>query len=341
MEEKIRELLENYHLEIRRLYRGRGAWLCETDRGLKLFRVYEGSPQRLKWEAMVKECLMERGYTYIDRFVANKDGSYLTADEEGQNYVMTDWYSGRECSTRDREEILRATAHMAWMHKGMHDISRDGEINQVYGQGNVLDEMARRHRELKTIRNYVLKKKQKNAFDRKFMEAYPDFEDSGRKALLLLEDAGYRALYEKNRREQRLCHGDYTQHNILISGEKLALVRFDQMHMELQVYDLYVFMRKILEKNRWNRGLGMAMLQTYDEVFPFSRCQVRCLYGMLVFPEKFWKIANRYQNTRKSWMSAQNMDKLNKLIREKGERQLFLSKMEEYCGKFKDLSKNS
>lgn len=62
---------------------------------------------------------------------------------------------------------------------------------------------------------------------------------------------------------------------------------------------------------------------------------------MLVFPEKFWKIANRYQNTRKSWMSAQNMDKLNKLIREKGERQLFLSKMEEYCGKFKDLSKNS
>ena len=194
MEEKIRELLENYHLEIRRLYRGRGAWLCETDRGLKLFRVYEGSPQRLKWEAMVKECLMERGYTYIDRFVANKDGSYLTADEEGQNYVMTDWYSGRECSTRDREEILRATAHMAWMHKGMHDISRDGEIDQVYGQGNVLDEMARRHRELKTIRNYILKKKQKNAFDRKFMEAYPDFEDSGRKALLLLEDAGYKAL---------------------------------------------------------------------------------------------------------------------------------------------------
>lgn len=30
------------------------------------------------------------------------------------------------------------------------------------------------------------------------------------------------------------------------------------MHVELQVYDLYVFMRKMLEKNRWNPGLGMA-----------------------------------------------------------------------------------
>ena len=135
-------------------------------------------------------------------------------------------------------------------------------------------------------------------------------------------------LFEKCRQEQRLCLGDYTQHNIITAGENLVLVRFDQMHMELQVYDLYVFMRKMLEKNRWNTGLGMAMLQTYNEVFPFSRRQVRCLYAMMVFPEKFWKIANRYQNTRKSWMPAQNMDKLNKLIREKGDRQLFLSKME-------------
>lgn len=341
MEEKIRELLENYHLEIRRLYRGRGAWMCETDRGLKLFRVYYGSPLHLQWESMVKECLRDRGYTYIDFFVANKEGSYLTVDEDGQAYVLTDWYSGRECSTRDKEEILRATAHMAWMHKGMHSISREREIEQVFFKDNILDEMARRRRELKTIRNYIFRKKQKNAFDRKFMEVYQEFDVAGKKALILLEDAGYMELFEKCRQEQRLCHGDYTQHNIITAGENLVLVRFDQMHMELQVYDLYVFMRKMLEKNRWNTGLGMAMLQTYNEVFPFSRRQVRCLYAMMVFPEKFWKIANRYQNTRKSWMPAQNMDKLNKLIREKGDRQLFLSKMEEYCDEFKNLSKNS
>jgi len=33
-------------------------------------------------------------------------------------------------------------------------------------------------------------------------------------------------------------------------------------------------------------------------------------------------------------MSAQNMDKLNKLIREKNERKLFLSKIEEYYKQF-------
>lgn len=333
MEEKIRELLACYHLEIKRLYRGRGAWLCETDQGLKLLRVYHGSPKHLQWEMMVKACLRERGYVYIDQFMANQEGAYLTPDDEGQNYVLTDWYEGRECSTRDKEEILKAVAHMAGMHKGMHDITRNEEFYEVFCQENFLDEMARRRRELKTIRNYIYRKKQKNAFDRRFMEVYQEFDEAGARAQEVFSDAGYTEMYEKSRGQQRLCHGDYTQHNILVTRSDMALVRFDQMHVELQVYDLYVFMRKMLEKNRWNPGLGMAMLKTYHRVMPLNYGQVRCLYGMMVFPEKFWKIANRYQNSRKSWMSAQNMDKLNKLIQEKSERKAFLSEIEAFCEK--------
>ena len=296
MEEKIRELLECYHLEIRRLYRGRGAWLCDTEQGLKLFRVYHGSPKHLQWEMMVKACLRERGYIYIDQFVANREGSFLTPDEDGQNYVLTDWYEGRECSTRDREEILRAVAHMAGLHKGLHGITHDEEICEVFKQENLLDEMGRRCRELKTIRNYICRKKQKNAFDRRFMEFYREFDEEGARAQEILSGAGYMNLYEQNCREQRMCHGDYTQHNILMTQGEVALVRFDHMHMELQIYDLYVFMRKIMEKNHWNPGLGMAMLKTYNRVLPLNYGQARCLYGMMVFPEKFWKIANRYQN---------------------------------------------
>jgi spore coat protein I len=328
LEEKIRELLACYHLEIKRLYRGRGAWLCDTERGLKLFREYHGAPEHLQWEMLVKSCLRERGYIYIDQFVPNKEGSLLTTDEDGKNYVLSDWYEGRECSTRDKEEMLRAIAHMAWMHKGMQDISREKAIYETFARENFLDETGRRRRELKRIRNYIQRKKQKNDFDRRFTEVYQEFDEAAEEAGSILEEAGYRSLYKENTAEQRLCHGDYTQHNILMMHHDIALVRFDQMHMELQVYDLYVFMRKMLEKNHWNVGLGLAMLRTYQRVHPMKESHLRCLYGMMVFPEKFWKIANRYQNSRKSWMSAQNMDKLNKLIREKKERQIFLEEME-------------
>lgn len=73
MEEKIRELLECYHLEIRRLYRGRVAWLCDTEQGLKLFRVYHGSA---KASSMGNdgESLSQRTRIYIHRSVRCKSG---------------------------------------------------------------------------------------------------------------------------------------------------------------------------------------------------------------------------------------------------------------------------
>ena len=113
MEEKMRALLEKYPLEVVRLYRGRGTWICETDQGLKLIRPYKGSPQRLLWEAEIKKQLKEKGCTYIDQLVCNCDGEYMTKDVDDETYVVTEWFSGRECNTREAKDILKAVVYMA------------------------------------------------------------------------------------------------------------------------------------------------------------------------------------------------------------------------------------
>ena len=43
MIEKYTEVLSQYELEILDVRRGRGAWLCETNQGLKLLREYKGT----------------------------------------------------------------------------------------------------------------------------------------------------------------------------------------------------------------------------------------------------------------------------------------------------------
>ena len=141
----------------------------------------------------------------------------------------------------------------------------------------------------------------------------------------------YEALYLQGCQNGVVCHGDFHQHNLIMMKDGMAVVRFECMRSELQFYDLYVFMRKILEKNHWNIGLGMAMLDAYQSVFPMNYRQIRCFYSLMLFPEKFWKITNRYYNTRKSWMSAQNMAKLDKWIREESERVRFLKALDGYC----------
>ena len=47
MNEKYTEVLSQYELDILDVKRGRGAWLCETDQGLKLLREYKGTIKRL------------------------------------------------------------------------------------------------------------------------------------------------------------------------------------------------------------------------------------------------------------------------------------------------------
>ena len=71
-------------------------------------------------------------------------------------------------------------------------------------------------------------------------------------------------------------------------------------------------------------------MDTYLSVRTLSEEERRVLYAMLTFPEKFWKIANRYYNTHKAWVSGRNIEKLEKFIRQEDERERFLEMMRHF-----------
>ena len=75
-------------------------------------------------------------------------------------------------------------------------------------------------------------------------------------------------------------------------------------------------------------------MDAYDRIRPMKKAEVRCLLAMLTFPEKIWKTGNRYMNTRKSWLSFRNMEKLEKAAGQEKERLRFLDFLEKYCQKF-------
>ena len=60
---------------------------------------------------------------------------------------------------------------------------------------------------------------------------------------------------------------------------------------------MYLFMRKILEKNNWSIKLGEDMLNAYDSVKQITKNELETLSLMLLYPEKFWKITNYYYNS--------------------------------------------
>ena len=120
------------------------------------------------------------------------------------------------------------------------------------------------------------------------------------------------------------CHGDYNQHNVIFSREGIAVVHFENFLYQESVGDLANFIRKMMEKNNWNAGLGMDLIRGYDRVRKLSPEELKYLYVYLAYPEKFWKIANRYYNSHKAWLSGRNIEKLEKVVAQEDAREQFL-----------------
>ena len=70
------------------------------------------------------------------------------------------------------------------------------------------------------------------------------------------------------------------------------MTNFDKWNFDIQVGDLYRFMRKILEKHQWDLDLGRKILLAYQQVRPLSREEVENLRIRLSYPDKYCKLAN-------------------------------------------------
>ena len=94
MEDKIQKALIGYQLKVYKIHRARGAYLLETDCGLKHFKCFEGSVGRAQFEHRVKEHLLQQGYYNTDLFVKTKEGDIIYMDPSGNPYIMKNWFWG-------------------------------------------------------------------------------------------------------------------------------------------------------------------------------------------------------------------------------------------------------
>ena len=51
------------------------------------------------------------------------------------------------------------------------------------------------------------------------------------------------------------------------------------------------------------------------------------LVGVMLFPEKFWKIADHYYGSHKAWIPKRDIEKLEKIISQEEERISFIEKV--------------
>lgn len=181
--------------------------------------------------------------------------------------------------------------------------------------GQIPSVFCRRQEELKRFRR--LAKKNRGRFDYAFLSIADYYCDLAERVYYELLESPYERLVERSRREGCLCHRDYTGHNILAGGRRDTVVNFDCCSMELPVYDLANFLRRRMRKCNWSVPDAQYLMDHYSVVRPVSQDEYVVLKLLLQFPQKLWRIVNKYYNTRKTWCEKSCLAKLQEIMEEK------------------------
>ena len=324
MSEKMSEVYEAYDMEILGAVRGRGSMILKTDQGIRQISPFDGSEERLEQEREFKENLYETGFHHIDRCVPNREGELITCDRYGNPYVMREYFEGRECNPGSICDLNQAAANLAIFHiRGRELYAKEGRTYAYREPGN----FRRKTQEMKKIRSFISKRPTKNDFELLYIEAYDAFYRQAIDCQAMMDACDRTNIAE----HIGYCHGAYNYHSVLFCGGYLATVNFDRFHVGYQLIDLYQFIRKVMEKNNYNFNMAVKIIEEYDRILPLTEEDYRYIYILYSYPEKFWKVSNRYMNSRKCWISPANLEKLSKLITDEQEKQKFLS---DFCNHY-------
>lgn len=327
MNDRALKVLEQYDLEISSMRRGRGAYILETPQGLRIFCDYDSSEKKAQFQNCVMKQMRLGGYGRVDMILPNREGNLVSRDWEEQRYVVKEWFAGRECDPTNEMEILSAVRNLAKIHRLMC-VKGQEEFAESFSAPVPLDEIRARNAELKKVYSFIRKKNGKGAFERMFQNSFPAYFEQAAEVQRQMEQTDFERLLQTSRENGNVCHGDYDHHHVLLSGTEAATTNFEHCRFDLQINDLYRFLRKIMEKHEWNQRLGMRMLDQYTAIRPLSGEERRMLYLRMLYPDKFRKLANYYLGSNKAWISGRFLEKLEVQNRQQELRNEFVRLLE-------------
>ena len=324
MNEKALSVIGQYGLEVRKSVRARGGIAVLTDNGYKLLYECTRSDSYYERENMITAGIKRTGFEYIDTYVMTTEGTLFSQDAQGRKYILKDWFDAQECDIRNEIHVAMAAKTLAVLHGHMMNMDKCEHELKYNNATDMRMKFDKHTKEMRMVGNYLKGKKNKNEFEMLMRRSLMTFHEEALAAAQELEEMDYGSRIEKARTSYEMCHGSYNYHNVLFTDRGCAVTGFEHCCVDCQINDLYQFMRKLLEKNGWDARAGHSVIEAYSEVRPVSDDDMKLLRINFLYPEKFWKVINFYNNSNKSWIPRKSIEKLEGVLAQNYARRAFI-----------------
>jgi len=319
------EIERQFNIKIESLKPNKGVYYLKTNEGNRCLKKINYGIQKLLFVYAAKEHMINNGFPHVDKYFLNLDGNpYAIVNED--LYTLSEWIEGRECDFHDRDDLINAAKSLAYMHiasKG-YEPPENSKLKTDLGRWQHL--MEKRIKSFDKMRDMARKSNKKSNFDLNYIKSVEFFKETGRKAMSVLESSKYLELCSFAEEEKGFCHHDYTYNNIIIDkNNEINVIDFDYCKREVRIFDISNFMIKVLKRNDWDIEFAKLIIDAYNEVSPLKEEEYRVLFAFLLFPQRYWRLSNRYFYNEVTWSENTFNNKMEELIDERDKYMSFIN----------------
>lgn len=323
------EISTQFGFEIYELIPMKGVYLIKTTKGNKCLKKVNYGVQKLMYIYKAKEHIINMGFDKIDRNILTPQGvphAFVNDDI----YVVTNWINGRECDFKKEEELDKASKTLGRFHLAARNFTPDDGVMVRCDIGRLPNTFEKRLSTLNKMRDIARKNKRKTEFDMLYLSNVDFYIKLAQKTIREFNFESYNRVCEDALRGKVICHHDYTYHNILFDeNEDVHVIDFDYCKWEIQVYDISTLMVKALKRLDWDVDKGKLILESYNSVKPLTIDEISILKSLLSFPQRFWRLANRYYYKEAGWNETTFIKKIKEIIDEREKYLNFIDKLDD------------
>lgn len=310
------EIERQFNIKIESIKANKGVYYLNTNKGERCLKKINYGPQKLLFVCGAKEHLIKNGFDKVDRYFLNIDGyPYALVNED--LYTLSMWLKGRECDFHKIDEVKLAANTLAKLHiasKG-YDPPENSKLKSDLGRWPGL--MKKRIKALDKMKEMARKKNNKSEFDLLYIKSVEFYKELAKEASKVLMTSDYERLCEIAEKEKILCHHDFTYHNIIIDdNDEVNIIDFDYCKREIRAFDISNFMIKVLKRVDWDIQFAKEIIDSYNEVSPLEDSEYKVLLAYLQFPQRYWRLANRYYYNEVTWGANTFAKKIQGIIDE-------------------------
>lgn len=321
MHELEKIINDSYNMKISNITAYRDMYIASAETGKKLIRVSALKPERIKFISDVKEHLADKGFTNTDRNVMTIEGRpYALLND--QPVYMTEFIDGRECNLDNKDETMNCARLLAQMHKASYCFKSSEDLNARSELYKLPQNFRKRLYEIKKLKKIAQRGKMK--FDHMICESADYYYNIGEKALDMLMESDYGNLSRQAEKSGIISHHDFNHHNIYVKDSEMHVVNFEYCCFDIKAYDLVNLLRRKMRKCNWDIEEAVDILNEYGKIETISQSELEVMKIMLMFPQKFWRVINKYYNSRRSWSEKNYITRLQEVLDEKPYLEAFL-----------------